>query len=79
MNINIVDTIKNVVNNLCQNKRKLKYSAEYYIKNIIIVPKDVVSWKALKLLYNDDIKKKYHYKIIADKFLEIRTLDNIKK
>jgi hypothetical protein len=46
MDINIVvETIKNLVNNLYPNKKKLKYSTEYYIKNIIIVLKDVVPWK----------------------------------
>jgi hypothetical protein len=71
IDINIfVVYIKNIVNNLCANKKKLKYSIEYYIKNIIIVLKDIVCWKALNLLYNHDIKKKYHYKTIANNFLK---------
>jgi hypothetical protein len=39
----------------------------------------VVSWKAFKVLFNDDIKKKHHHKTITDKLLEIKTLANIKK
>jgi hypothetical protein len=58
MDIIIIEPIKNIINNLCPNKRKLKYPIEYYIKNIIMVLKDVISWKASKLLNNDGIKKK---------------------
>jgi len=66
--IEYIEAIKKVVNEICPNRRTPKYSVEYYIENFIYVLRDVVSWKLLRLLHKD--KDKYHYKTIADKFLE---------
>jgi hypothetical protein len=35
INIIVIETIKNVVNNLYANKKKPKYSIEYYIKILL--------------------------------------------
>ena len=60
--------ILEVISELCPNKRRPKYSNEYYITNILSVLKDVNSWKSLKNL--NLVGGRYHYKTIADKFLE---------
>jgi hypothetical protein len=39
----IFETIKKVINEVCPNKRTLKYSIEYYLENILHVLRDVVS------------------------------------
>lgn len=40
--------ILDLVDNLCPNKRKPIYTAEYYLDNIISVLKDKISWNSLK-------------------------------
>ena len=70
MNFNdeCLEVIKNLINELCPDKRKSKYSIDYYLKYCVHALKDVVSWKALGNLLEGT--KKYHYKTIASKFLE---------
>lgn len=63
------EIICNLVNELCPNKRKTKYSFDYYLKNIIHVLKDVVTWESLTILYPIGTKKN-HYKTIEAKFIE---------
>jgi transposase len=63
----VIKIINDVVNELCPNKRKPKYANEYYIKNMLLVLKDVVSWRSLKIINKD--ASKYHFKTINDKFL----------
>jgi hypothetical protein len=50
------------------NKRKTKYSVEYYLYYIVLVLKEIQSWKSLKYLLNN--KKPYHFKTIQDIHLE---------
>ena len=57
--------IKNV-NLLCPNKRKPRYTPEYYLKNITDVLTDFVKWSSLKKSSNCINNYKYHYKTISD-------------
>jgi len=50
------------------NKRKTKYSVEYYLYYIILVLKELQSWKSLKYLLTNN--KTNHYKTIQDIHLE---------
>lgn len=55
------------VKKFAANKRKPKYTAEYYLDNILHLINDFNSWETLKksnTLSKDS--KKYHYKTIAD-------------
>ena len=51
---------------LCPNKRKPRYTHEYYLKNILKVLSTVVTWSSLKDLNTYNGKTKYHYKTISD-------------
>ena len=57
--------IKNV-KLLCPNKRKPKYSPEYYLTNITDVLTDFVKWSSLKKSFNSNHDYVYHYKTISD-------------
>ena len=63
INFNII--IK-YVNLLCPNKRKPKFTAIYYLTNILDMLTDFVSWKSLTKSNKLVGDKKYHYKTIAD-------------
>lgn len=68
-NLKIKEVLKEVINEICPNKRKPKFSIDYYLTNIIHVLKDANSWKSLQTL--NVVKGKInHYKTINDKFLE---------
>ena len=66
MNTQLHDCIIKHVNIKCPNKRKPKYSTEYYLTNIIDLLTDFVKWKSLKKSVNYRNNSKYHYKTIAD-------------
>lgn len=51
---------------LAPNKRKPKFSAEYYLENILNLLKDFTTWESLKKSSYIDKTKRYHYKTIAD-------------
>ena len=61
-------TILNLVNERCPNIRTPKYSNAYYLNNIILVLRDVVSWKSLSRVYKHS--SKFHYKTIYDIYLK---------
>jgi hypothetical protein len=51
---------------LAPNIRKPKYSADYYLKNILNMLNDFNSWQSLIKSKDINADKKYHYKTIAD-------------
>lgn len=61
------DIILHKINEKSPNKRKPKYSNEYYLDFIFKILNDVVSWHSLKRLFN--FKHKNHFKTIYNKFL----------
>jgi hypothetical protein len=74
------NTILKYINILCPNKRKPKYSNEYYLKNIISMLTKFVSWRALAESINykngvlrgeseETIKNDNHYKTINSKHI----------
>lgn len=56
-----------LVEERCPNKKKPMYSNGYYFDKMILVLKDVTSWKSLGKFFGN---KKYHYKTIQDKYLQ---------
>ena len=64
----IIQIFIETIHKYYHNKRKTKYSVEYYLYYIILVLKELQSWKSLKyLLINNKIN---HYKTIQDIHLE---------
>lgn len=61
--IDLINIFNDTVNYYCKNKRKSKYSTEYYLYHIVLVLKNLSSWKSLTYIYNN---KPYHYKTIQD-------------
>jgi hypothetical protein len=57
------------INLLCPNEYNSKYTNEYYLKNILFVLNNFVSWNSLQ--YSKFLKsnKKYHYKTIHKKHI----------
>lgn len=71
MNINNVkfDTIIKYANLLCPNEYNSKFTNEYYLKNIIYMLNNFVSWKSLQYSKFIESNKKYHYKTIHKKHI----------
>jgi hypothetical protein len=67
LNVDFINEFLLLVNLRCKNKRKPKYSNEYYLYYIILVLTDLQKWKSLKLFYTKE--KENHYKTIQDKHL----------
>lgn len=72
------EIILNLVRELCPNKKKSKYSFDYYLENIIHVLKDVVTWKSLQILYKKGTKLN-HYKTIEAMYIKWSKLEIFKK
>ena len=66
MDKKLFDCIISHVHSKCPNKRKPKYTSEYYLTNILDVLVDFVKWSSLKKSKNYNGKNRYHYKTIAD-------------
>ena len=66
MNTLLSECIKKQVALKCPNKRKPKYTTDYYLTNIIDLLTDFVKWSSLIKSNNYINKSKYHYKTIAD-------------
>lgn len=66
MNDQLFKTILHYVNIKCPNKRTPKYSANYYLTNIIDLLSDFVTWKSLQKSIHYRNFSKFHYKTIAD-------------
>lgn len=64
----IIQIFIETIHKYYHNKRKTKYSVEYYLYYIILVLKELQSWKSLKYLFTN--KKTNHYKTIQDIHLE---------
>jgi len=62
--IEIIMIFIKTIKKYCHNKRKTKYSIEYYLYHIILVLKELSSWKSLKYLLGNN--KPNHYKTIQD-------------
>ena len=78
-----MDIFKNIilknVNNLCPSKYKSKYSHFYYLNYMILVLRDISSWRSLgNILNNLKNNKQYHYKSIYNVFLKWSNLDIFK-
>lgn len=52
----------------CPFKKKSKYSYEYYYDMMLIVLKDVVSWRSLKVTKKYDDKPEHHHTTIRKVF-----------
>lgn len=57
------------INLLCPNEYNPKYDNEYYLKNILYVLNNFVSWKSLKYSKFLESDKEYHYKTIHKKHM----------
>lgn len=68
LNKEFVDEFKKLVKIECKPYRTPKYSIEYYLYYIILVLKDLNTWKSLQLLH--ETKPQNHYKTIQDKHYE---------
>jgi transposase len=64
----IIQIFIETIHKYYHNKRKTKYSVEYYLYYIILVLKELQSWKSLKYLLTNN--KTNHYKTIQDIHLE---------
>ena len=60
--LRILDT----VNELCPSKKKIKFTNEYYLNNIIYLLNDVCRWKSLALINKE--ASEFHWKTIENKF-----------
>jgi hypothetical protein len=49
-------------------KRKRKYSLDYYLSKMIMVLKDITKWEVLK--YNCESKNQFHWKTIYNEFVK---------
>jgi hypothetical protein len=63
LNINNFNIILEFANKYFPPRYNTKYSNEYYLKHIIYVLKDVVSWKSLQIVFNN--KSYNHYKTLS--------------
>ena len=63
-----------IVKNKYPQKRKRKYTFEYYLENFIYVLNDIVKWSSLHIL--DKKQKSYHWKSIYNEFNKW-TKDNV--
>jgi Transposase DDE domain len=61
-----IKIILKYVNQLAPNKRKPRFSSEYYLTNILDLLNDFNSWRSLKKSVNYKKEKRYHYKTISD-------------
>ena len=66
LDIEFQNIILNILNKKCTQKRKPKYSNEYYLRNILLVLTDLQKWESLKLTQEYKDKKEFHYKTIQD-------------
>ena len=66
MDKQLFDCILKHVNLKCPNKRKPKYTSQYYLTNIIDLLTDFVKWCSLIKSINYINKSTYHYKTIYD-------------
>ena len=64
----IIQIFIETIHKYYHNKRKTKYSVEYYLYYIILVLKELQSWKSLKYLLTNN--KTNHYKTIQDIYLK---------
>ena len=63
------DTIIKYINLICPNEYNTKYTNEYYLKNILFVLNNFVSWKSLKYSKFIESTSEYHYKTIHKKHI----------
>jgi len=63
------DIIIKYINLICPSEYNSKYSNEYYLKNILFVLNNFVSWTSLKYSKFIDSTSKYHYKTIHKKHI----------
>ena len=69
--------ILQTVNSICPQKYKSKYNFSYYLDCIILVLKDITSWKSLGNILNSfkiNTISKYHFKTIYNVFLKWSSL-----
>ena len=74
MNKNIISDIKfntilKYADLLCPNEYNSKYTNEYYLKNILYVLNNFISWKSLQYSKLIESDKEYHYKTIHKKHI----------
>lgn len=62
-----------LVKKRCPSKKQTKYSNGYYFDRMILLLRNVVSWRSLGVIYKKT--KTYHYKTIAAKFREWSNLN----
>lgn len=70
----VLETIKEI----CPFKKKSIYDYEYYYDMILIVLKDVNSWRSLKVTINYRDKKENHYTTIRKMFNKWNKMDIFK-
>lgn len=63
------DIIIKYVNLFCPNEYNSKYTNEYYLKNILYVLNNFVSWSSLQYSNLIESNNKYHYKTIHKKHI----------
>lgn len=67
------------INELCPNKKMTTYTNEYYYDMMLLVLKDITSWRSLRITKYYIDKKENHYTTIRKKFNKWNKLDVFRK